>query len=119
MLRFHFPVATLALILGVGIASPSFALGNNLSITNGKEEFTIKKGLFGSKKKVIKDRFGDKYESKQGWFGTSQSSAAVLGNGYTRKKGLFGTSEITGSTMLGDTIKTKKVCSVGAPHKLM
>lgn len=107
MPRYQYSVAALALLAGMVAAQPSFALGNNLTITNGKEEYSVKKGIFGGKKKVVKDRFGDKYESRKGWFGTGETTAQVLGNGYTKKKGLFGSST-TGSTILGDSITTKK-----------
>jgi hypothetical protein len=85
------------------------ARGNDIIFKTGKgEEVTIKNGFFGGKKKVVKDRFGNKYESKKGWFGTRETDASVLGNSFQRKKGILGGSDISGSTIFGDTIRTKK-----------
>lgn len=110
MLRFRYSVAFLALFIGAVATTPAcLARGNDLIIKTGKgEEISIQNGFFGSKKKVVKDRFGDKYESKKGWFGSKQQEATVLGNSFSRKKGILGGTEIQGSTILGDSIKTKK-----------
>ncbi len=110
MLPFRYSVAALALFVGTVSATPAvLARGNDLIIKTGKgEEINIQNGFFGTKKKVVKDRFGDKYESKKGWFGSKEQQASVLGNSFSRKKGILGGTEIQGSTILGDSIKTKK-----------
>lgn len=109
MLPFKTSAALLILALGLVSANPALARGNDITFKTGKgEEFTIKNGFFGSKKKVVKDRFGNKYESKKGWFGTRETDASVLGNSFQRKKGLLGGTDISGSTILGDSIRTKK-----------
>ncbi len=110
MLPFRYSVAALALFVGTVSTTPAvLARGNDLIIKTGKgEEINIQNGFFGTKKKVVKDRFGDKYESKKGWFGSKEQQASVLGNSFSRKKGILGGTEIQGSTILGDSIKTKK-----------
>lgn len=99
-----------ALVITIASTSPvAYAARNDFTIkTGGGEELTIKNGLFGGKQKVVKDRFGDKYESKKGWFGTKQSKVSVLGNHLETKKGLLGSSEVEATSILGDKVTTKK-----------
>lgn len=85
------------------------ALPQNFEFRDGQgEEIKIESGWFGRKKKVVKDRMGNKFESKNGLFGSSSTEASVMGNSIKRKKGLFGTSNIEGSTIFGDKVTTKK-----------
>lgn len=99
-----------ALVIAIASNSPlAYAQGGDFSIkSGGGEELTIKNGLFGGQQKVVKDRFGDKYETKKGWFGTKQSKVSVLGNHVQTKKGLLGSSEVEATSILGDKITTKK-----------
>lgn len=101
--------AMLALLLAASTATPVLARGNDLIFTTGKgEEVQIRNGWFGRKTKVVKDRLGNKYESKTGLFGSKDTQVSVLGNSYKQKKGLFGGSDIQGSTIFGDRVTTKK-----------
>jgi hypothetical protein len=85
------------------------ARGNDITIKSGMgEEFTIKNGLFSSKSKVVKDRYGNKFEQKKGLFGGKKTEVNVLGNSFSAKKGLFGSTNVEGNTIFGDTVKTKK-----------
>lgn len=109
MVPFRYSAACLAVLLGVASTTPALARGNDLVLKTGKgEELVIKNGFFGGKEKVVKDRFGNKYESKKGWFGTKKTDATVLGNSYQSKKGLFGGTDVQASTILGDSVRTKK-----------
>lgn len=95
------------------LASLSFpaamALPQNFEFRDGQgEEIKIENGWFGRKKKVVKDRMGNKFESKRGLFGSSSTEASVMGNSIRRKKGLLGTSNIEGSTIFGDKVTTRK-----------
>lgn len=110
MVPFRYSAACLAILLGLATTTtPALARGNDLVLKTGKgEELVIKNGFFGGKEKVVKDRFGNKYESKKGWFGTKKTDATVLGNSYQSKKGLFGGTDVSGSTILGDSVRTKK-----------
>lgn len=83
-------------------------LGNFTFKTGAGEEITYKRGWFGRETKVVKDRIGDKYESKKGLFGGKETNVSLLGNQVKRKKGWFGKDEIEASTILGDSIKSKK-----------
>lgn len=86
---------------------PLQAAPHDIRITDGQgEELAIKNGWFGQKTKVVKDRFGNKFESKSGLFGRSQTNLALPGLEVKRRKGLFGGSRIEGSTMFGDKVAT-------------
>jgi hypothetical protein len=98
-----------ALILALGFATLSVqnaqAKAQDLSITNGKgEEIVIKSG----RSKVIKDRFGNGYASKKGWFRKNEKDVSILGNQYKSKKGLLGGSKTEATTILGDKVVSKK-----------
>lgn len=93
-----------------GLMTPAaLALPQNFEFRDGQgEEIKIENGWFGRKKKVIKDRMGNKYESKKGLLGGTSTEASVMGNSIKRKKGIFGRTELEGSTIFGDKITTKK-----------
>lgn len=97
------------LLLAVLLAGPVLARGNDFAVTDGMgEEIQIKNGLFGKKSKLVKDRLGNGFKQEKGIFGTTTTQASVLGNGFKKKNGILGGSDISGSTIFGDTIQTKK-----------
>ncbi len=98
-----------ALVIAISSASPLAFASNNLTIkSGGGEELTVKNGLFGGSQKIVKDRFGNGYESKKGWFGTKKAKVSVLGNHVEKKKGLLGSTEVEATSILGDKVTTKK-----------
>ena len=101
-------VITTALALGV-LCQSAWAWPMNFTAQDGSgDEISIKKGWFGNKTKVAKDRFGDGFAEKKSILGTKQTEVNVLGNGIATKKGLFGNREIQAHTILGDNFTTKK-----------
>lgn len=89
--------------------SPALARDSDWTIKTGQgEEIAIRNGLFGGKSKVVKDRLGNKYETKKGFFGSNKTDVQVLGNTYKKKKGIFGSSKSETSTIFGDKVSTKK-----------
>lgn len=103
---------SLMLVIGLSVAPAAQAFNfdsSNWSIKTGfGDEITIKNGILGDKKTVVKDRLGDKYETSKGLFGNTKKEVNLLGNSYSKKKGIFGTRETEMKTILGDSIKTKK-----------
>lgn len=108
---------SLVVVLGLSLAPAAHAGiidSSNMSIKTGfGDEITIKKGIFGNKKKVVKDRLGDKYETSRGLFGNTNTEVNLLGNSYSKKKGILGTRETQMTSLLGDSIKTKKSWFLG------
>ena len=102
-------VMTIELLSMVCLSLPTFARGNDLSITDGAgEQVQIKHSLFGRNKTVMKDRFGDGFAQQNGLFGSKASEASVLGNRVMHKKGLLGNTETDASTIFGANMVTKK-----------
>lgn len=104
-------VSILSIVLAFGFSNVTAAQAqvSNWNIKTGfGDEITIKNGIFGNKTKVVKDRLGNKYESKKGILGNTETGVSLLGNSYSKKKGLFGTKETEVTSILGDSIKTKK-----------
>jgi hypothetical protein len=102
-------VITLELLSMVCLNVPSFARGNDLSITDGAgEQVQIKHSLFGRNKTVMRDRFGDGFAQQNGFFGSKASEVSVLGNRVMHKKGLLGNSETDAITIFGANMVTKK-----------
>lgn len=101
---------SLMLVISLCVAPAAQAFdSSNWSIKTGfGDEITIKNGILGNKKTVVKDRLGDKYETSKGLFGNTKNEVNLLGNSYSKKKGIFGTRETEMKTVLGDSIKTKK-----------
>lgn len=99
----------LPLLLSLIFVSPALARGNDWTITDGMgEELQVKNGFFGKKKTIVKDRMGNGFKKETGLLGGTTTEASVLGNGFKKKKGIFGGSDISGSTIFGDTVQTKK-----------
>lgn len=85
------------------------ARGNDFTITDGQgEEIQVKNPLFGKKVKVIKDRMGNGYAQEKGLLGSKDTELKLLGNKMQHHKGLLGNSELSGSTIFGDKIVSKK-----------
>jgi len=100
---------SLMLLISLSLAPAANADTSNWNIKTGfGDEITIKNGIFGNKKRVVKDRLGDKYETSRGLFGGTNTEVNLLGNSYSKKKGVFGTRETEVKSILGDSIKTKK-----------
>lgn len=100
---------SIALTVSVFLQTACFAWPSKFSLQTGSgDEITIKKGWFGSEKKVVKDRLGDGFEQSEGIFGNKSTKVGVLGNSYSKKKGIFGTKETEVTTIFGDSLKTKK-----------
>ncbi|MBZ0189891.1 MAG: hypothetical protein K8F91_26835 [Candidatus Obscuribacterales bacterium] len=108
MRKFQLVLAMSVLVVTTSSES-AMANSHDISITNGKgEEITVKNGLNKSKKTVVKNRFGHKYEKKKTLFNRSSTQASAFGNSITKKDGLFGSSQTEVFTILGDKVKTKK-----------
>jgi hypothetical protein len=100
---------SLMLVIGLCLAPAAQADTSNWNIKSGfGDEITIKNGILGNKKRVVKDRLGDKYETSKGLFGNTSTEVNLLGNSYSKKKGIFGTRQTEVKSLLGDSIKTKK-----------
>ena len=99
----------LPLLLSLVFVSPALARGNDWTITDGMgEEIKVRNGFFGKKSAVVKDRLGNGFKKEKGIFGGTTTEASILGNGFKKKKGILGGSDISGSTIFGDTVQTKK-----------
>ncbi len=99
----------LPLLLSLVFVSPALARGNDWTITDGMgEEIQVRNGFFGKKSAVVKDRLGNGFKKEKGIFGGTTTEASILGNGFKKKKGILGGSDISGSTIFGDTVQTKK-----------
>jgi hypothetical protein len=102
----------LALLVSILLSNslPALAWPINLTVTSGEgEEATYKRGLLGNKRTTVKDRLGDKFETKRGIFGISKDDElGVLGNGAKFHKGILGNTETDVHTMFGDSVKYKK-----------
>lgn len=108
----QFITGSLALALGaVGACAltPGALASDNWEFTTGKGE-TVKvgKGIFGNKSVKVEDRFGNKFENSNGWFGRKKKEVKILGNGYEESKNIFGQKSYKGKTILGDTVETKR-----------
>lgn len=102
---------SIALAMTFICQSAGFARGNDFQFKDGMgEEVQVKHGWFGKDKKVVKDRFGNKYESSEGLLGGKQKEVSLLNSAVQvkHKKGMFGSSTTQASTVLGDTVTTKK-----------
>lgn len=107
----NLPILAFGLCFGLelAIALPAQSQGQDISVVDGQgEELSIKHGLFGTKKKTVKDRFGNKYEHSDGLLGTSKKEVKILGSSYNKKKGLFGQSKTEVKTVLGANVSSKK-----------
>ena len=101
--------AILALIAIATMAAPALARKNDLIIRDGQgEELQMRHGFFGRGTTVVKDRLGDGYATHTGLFGTKQQQFGLLGNTFERKQGLLGGSSISGGTIFGDRVQTKR-----------
>jgi hypothetical protein len=90
-------------------AAPAFAGPTYFDFKTGfGDEIVINRGWLGTKHTLVKDRLGDKYESKKGLLGNKEFSAGVLGNSFTKKKGILGRKEYQAKTLLGDSVTYKK-----------
>ena len=103
---------SLALAMGTAGAfalTPGALASDNWEFTTGKGE-TVKvgKGIFGNKSVKVEDRFGNKYENSNGWFGRKKKEVKILGNGYEESKNIFGQKSYKGKSILGDTVETKR-----------
>jgi hypothetical protein len=99
----------LAAFVVITSAVPSYARGNDLTVTDGMGEgMQVKNGFFGRKDVLVKDRLGDGYRKKKGFFGSKEEDANILGNQFQAKKGWFGSSTVKGHDILGDSITTRK-----------
>jgi hypothetical protein len=109
MIRPVLASAAVATILSLSCSLSGLARGNDLTVTTGHgEEIQIKNGFFGRRNVEIKDRLGDKYVQKKGFFGSKETSVNLFGNQIQKKKGWFGGSDISGQDILGDKVTTKK-----------
>ncbi len=80
----------------------------NLTIKSGSgEEITYKKGMFGKKQVLVKDRIGNKYEKKKGMLGGRSKEVSVLGNQYKSSHSVLG-DKAEGRSFFGDTVTVKK-----------
>ena len=97
-------------MLLTGPSLPVLAWPISLTVSSGEgDEATYKQGLLGNKRTTVKDRMGDKYETKRGIFGlTKDEEVGLLGNGAKYHKGILGNSETDAHTMFGDSVKYKK-----------
>lgn len=99
----------LPLLLSLIFVSPALARGNDWTITDGMgEEIQVRNGFFGKKSTLVKDRMGNGFKKDKGILGGTSTEASVLGNGFKKKTGIFGGSDISGSTIFGDSVQTKK-----------
>jgi hypothetical protein len=100
----------LLVLLAWASSLPVLSWPVSLSVTSGDgDEATYKRGLLGNKRTTVKDRMGDKFETKRGVFGlTKDEELGVLGNGGKYHKGILGNSETDVHTMFGDSVKYKK-----------
>jgi hypothetical protein len=109
MTQNNFNALLLVALVSAASTLPALARGNDLTVKDGfGEEVKVTNGFFGHKTRVVKDRLGDGYAQKKGWFGSEEQDANVLGNSFKRKKGILGGSDLEGSTIFGDKVVTKK-----------
>ena len=109
MKRLRFDQFLILLSMALLSMPAASALPQNFEFKDGQgEEIKIKSGWFGTKQKVAQDRFGNKFESKNGLLGSKSSQASIMGNSIKKKKGWFGQTDIEGSTIFGDKVTTKK-----------
>ena len=95
--------------LALGSAAPALAGPTYFDFKTGfGDEIVINRGWLGTKHTLVKDRLGDKYESKKGLLGNKEFSAGVLGNSFTKKKGVLGRKEYQVKSLLGDSVSYKK-----------
>lgn len=99
-------------ILGLLAAAPSVYAKDkpgSININDGfGEQFVINNGYFGTKSVGFQDRLGNAYVNKKGLFGTKDKEVKFLGNGYRKKKGILGGTQVEATSMLGDSIQSKK-----------
>lgn len=99
----------LASLIPFTLSSSVYARGNDFAISDGQGEMLqVKNPLFGKKVRVVKDRLGDGFAQRQGILGGSDSEYSVLGNKVQKHKGILGNSEMSGSTIFGDRIVSRK-----------
>ncbi len=90
-------------------AMPScFALDSWEFKTGKGESVIVKKGLFGTKAIKVQDRLGNSYESDKSFLGRKKNKVSFFGNGVSVEKNILGKNNVSGATILGDKIETKR-----------
>jgi hypothetical protein len=92
-----------AIVWSTLLACPGYCEpASQVNITDGQgEQYSVGNSIFGHKSAIVKDRFGDAYVRKDGWFGRQDKGASILGNSVQYHKGIFGHSDAEVNTIFG------------------